>query len=104
MSKRAEISNCTELCLGQGAALSSGTVALFGALPRRRQAGVLQQPRQAQHKALCDGPEKLLVLQYTRRCPEQCCPVQSNGNRQEKQPLSVVLERAPKLAQTTDDS
>ena len=43
-----------------------------------RQAGALQQPRRAQYQALCHGPQKFFVLQYTRRCEEQCCPLQSD--------------------------
>ena len=43
-----------------------------------RQAGAFQQPRRAQHKALCDGPEEFFVLQYTGRCAEQRSPLQSD--------------------------
>ena len=78
----AEASNCTQICPGQGAALSPGAVALSGALPGGRQAGAFQQPRETQHKALCHGAEELLVLQYAGRGPEQRSPVQSDWNGQ----------------------
>lgn len=78
MGKCAEASNRTEISPGQGAALSSGAVALSGALSGGRQAGALQQPRRAQHKALCDGAEEFSVLQHTGRGPEQCSPLQSD--------------------------
>lgn len=42
-------------------------MALSGALSGGREAGAVQQPRRAQHKALCDGQEELAILQYPGR-------------------------------------
>lgn len=78
MGKWAKSSNCAQISTGQGAALFSGAVALSGVLSGGWQAGALQQPRRAQHKAIYDGPEELLVLQHIRRCPEQHSLVQSD--------------------------
>ena len=77
MGKWAEASNRAQICPGQGAALSSGAVALPGALSGGRQAGALQQPRRAQHQALCDGPEELLCSAIRRAVPRaaQSCTV-----------------------------
>ena len=43
----------------------SGAVALSGG----RQTGALQQPRRAQHKALCDGPEEFFCSAIHRAVP-----------------------------------
>lgn len=53
-------------------------VALSGAVPGGREAGAVQQPRRAQHKALCDGQEELAILQYPGRGPVQRCDLQSD--------------------------
>ena len=53
-------------------------MALSGALSGGRQAGAIQQPRRAQHKALCDRQEELAILQYPGRGPVQRCDLQSD--------------------------
>ena len=60
---------------------SARTVALSGALPGGRQAGDIQQPCRAQHKALCDGQEELAVCQHPGGSPGQRCDLQPDGNR-----------------------
>ena len=57
-------------------AAGAEAVALSGALFGGRQAGALQQPRRAQHKALFDGPEELALFQYPCRCSVQRCDLQ----------------------------
>lgn len=46
---------------------------MSGALSGRREAGTLQQPCQAQHKALSDGPKELAYFQHPGRHAVQRC-------------------------------
>ena len=48
-----------------------GAVAVPGTISGRRATGAEQQPRRAQYKAVCYGPEELALCQYTGRCSIQ---------------------------------
>lgn len=109
MGKYAEAADRTEIRPGQGTALSSGAVALPGALSGGRQTGDLQQPRQAQHKALCDGQEELFVLQYTGGTQSSAVLYSLIETAKEisldlYRYLLWVLECAPELAQASDET
>ena len=81
MGGRKTESDAAEVCLGQGFALSEGAAAVSCPLSGGRQAGDIQQPCRAQHKALCDGQEELAVCQHPGGSPGQRCDLQPDGNR-----------------------
>ena len=69
-------SDAAEIRPGKSPALLERAVAVSRPLPGGRQAGDIQQPCGAQHKALCDGPEELAVCQHPGGSPGQRCDLQ----------------------------